>query len=138
MTLSFAIIPILLAGVLITITAGSVLIAGHRNEILQFARAAYSRPWVERLRSRYQREANFLIRRFSPEGAFGLSFTLGLAALFAGTLLFGEILDGVLDRDEIARFDIPIVRFIVENRIAWLTIVMKGVTQLGRSEVVDL
>ena len=138
MTLSFAIIPILLAGVLITITAGSVLIAGHRNEILQFARAAYSRPWVERLRSRYQREINFLVRRFSPEGAFGLSFTLGLAALVASTLLFGYILDDVLDRDNIARFDAPIVHFLVENRVVWLTIAMKGVTQLGRSEVVEL
>src|SRR5438874_13053450 len=105
MTVSSAIIVGLLGAVLVAIAAGSLAIAGHREEIVRLARAAYSRPWVERLRRRYQREINFLVRRFSPEGAFGLSFTIGLAALVASTLLFGNILDDVLDRGNIARFD---------------------------------
>jgi membrane-associated phospholipid phosphatase len=135
MTASSAIIVGLLAAVLVVIVAGSFTIAAHK-EILAFAFAIWSRPVVGRLRSRYQREINFLVRRFSPEGAFGLSFTLGLAALVASTLLFGDILDDVLDRDEVARFDAPIVRFIVENRVAWLTLAMKSISQLGQTGVV--
>jgi membrane-associated phospholipid phosphatase len=127
-----------LATVLAMIAAISLFIAGHRETILHFARAVSSKPWIEHLRLRYQREINFLVRRFHPEGAFGLSFTAGLVALVASTVLFGNILDDVLDAGEIARFDVPVVRFIAENRIAWLTLAMKGLTQLGRDDVVVL
>ncbi len=138
MTVAALMIVAFLATVLVTIAAVSCLIAGHRDEMVRLARAIWNRPWIEQLRRRYQREVNFLARRFSPEGAFGLSFTLGLAALVAGTLLFGDVLNDVLDRNQIARFDVPIVRFIVENRVSSLTIAMKGLTQLGRNEVVEL
>jgi membrane-associated phospholipid phosphatase len=136
MKLSSAIIVGLFAAMLLTIAAVSLSIAGHRQRILLLARRFNSRPSIERLRRRHQREINFLVRRFSPEGAFGLSFTLGLAALVISTLLFGKILGDVLDRNEIARFDEPIVSFIVQNRVGWLTLVMKAVTQLGRTECV--
>src|SRR5262245_51928594 len=136
MKLSSSIIVGLFAAMLLTIVAVSLSIAGHRQEIVRIARRFNSQPSVESLRRRYQREINFLVRRFSTEEAFGLSFTLGLTALVISTLLFGKILGDVLDRNEIARFDEPIVSFIVENRIAWLTFAMKAVTQLGRTEFV--
>jgi membrane-associated phospholipid phosphatase len=138
MTSTSIVIVGLFATVLVTIAAGSFWIATHREAILTFVRAAYHQPWVIRLNSRYQRQIKFLVRRFTPEGAFGLAFTAGLAALVAGTLLFRGVLDDVLDRDKIAQFDVPIVRFLVENRVSWLTTAMKGVTQLGRTEVVVL
>jgi membrane-associated phospholipid phosphatase len=127
-----------LALALFIIAAGAEWIAAHHEGILRFVHAAYRQSGFERLGRRYQRQMNFLVRRFSPEGAFGLSFTLGLGILVAGTLLFGYTLDDVLEPSEIARFDQPIVRFIVENRVAWLTLAMKGITQLGRSEVVSI
>jgi membrane-associated phospholipid phosphatase len=136
MTSLSAVIVGLFAALLVTIAAASFWIATHREAILKFVRAAYHQPWIDRLNRRYQRQIKFLVRRFSTEGAFGLAFTAGLAVLVTSTLLFGDVLDDVLNRNEIARFDLPIVRFIVENRVAWLTIAMKGVTQLGRSEVV--
>jgi len=136
MTLSSAILVGLFAAMLLTIAAVSLSIADHRQRLLQLAKRFNSRPPIANLRHRYQREINFLVRRFTPEGAFGLSFTLGLAALALSMLLFGNVLDDVLDHNEIARFDVPIVAFIVENRIAWLTLAMKVVTQLGRTECV--
>ena len=136
MTVSSTVIVGLLATMLLTISAVSLSIAGHREKLLRFTRWLYCRPSVERLLYRYQNEINFLVRRFSPEGAFGLSFTLGLGTLAASTLLFGDILGDVLDHNEIARFDVPIISFIVENRVAWLTLAMKGITQLGRTECV--
>ena len=53
-------------------------------------------------------------------------------------MLFGNILDDVLDRGNIARFDEPIVHFIAENRVAWLTLAMKGLSQLGQTGVVAI
>jgi membrane-associated phospholipid phosphatase len=138
MTVSSAVIVGFIAAMVVTIITMSLWIAGHRERILRFARRFYNQRSVERLRCGYQQEINFLVRRFSPEGAFGLSFTVGLAVLAASTLLFGDILGDVLQHDEIARFDVPIVSFIVENRIASLTLAMKGVTQLGRTECVAL
>lgn len=125
-----------LAAVLGTLGAVSLWVAAHPEQILGFGRAAYRQPWVEVLRNRYRREISFLVRRFSPEGAFGLSFTAGLAALVASTWVFGGILEDVLAHKEIALFDAPIVRFVAENRGAWLTLAMKGVSQLGRNEVI--
>ena len=66
-----------LAAVLGMWGAVSVWVAEHPEQILGFVRAAYNRPWVESLGNRYRREIDFLVRRFSPEGAFGLSFTAG-------------------------------------------------------------
>ena len=104
MTLSSAILVGLFAAMLLTIAAVSLSIAGHRQRLLRLANRFNSRPPIAHLRHRYQREINFLVRRFTPEGAFGLSFTLGLAALALSTLLFGNVLDDVLDHNELARF----------------------------------
>lgn len=125
-----------LAAALSILGVVSVWVSRHPEEIRALLHAAYNQPWLEPLRKRYRREIAFLVRRFRPEGAFGLSFTAGLAALVASTCLFGVILEDVLARDEIAVFDAPIVRFVAENRVAWLTFVMKGVSQLGRAEFI--
>jgi undecaprenyl-diphosphatase len=138
MTLPSTLIVGFLAAVLGTIAAVAFWIGAHREDILRWARAAYSRPWIEQLRNRYRREISFLVRRFSPEGAFGLSFTIGLAALVASTWVFGSILEDVLAGEEIARFDAPIVRYVVEHRIAWLTFAMKGLSRLGQNDVVAI
>ncbi len=80
---------------------------------------------------RCRRQIEFLIRRFKPEGAFGLSFTLGLIVLAASTWIFGGVLEDVLGQEEIALFDAPIVSYIASHRVTWLTTSMLVITYLG-------
>jgi membrane protein DedA with SNARE-associated domain/membrane-associated phospholipid phosphatase len=111
-------------------------IAGHPDRVRALADRLLDRPWVVRLRGRYQRQLAFLARRLQPQGAVGLTLTLTAAALVAAGWAFGAVLQDVLAGNEGgALLDAPVQRFFLAHREAWLTTVMRGVTNLGNAAV---
>jgi len=81
--------------------------------------------------SRYQRWIAFLIRRFDRGGAYGLFFTVGLGVIAAAMWAFGGVPQDVLAGEGIALFDKPLITFLAEHRVTWVTTAMRGATLLG-------
>jgi magnesium-transporting ATPase (P-type)/membrane-associated phospholipid phosphatase len=106
-------------------------IAAHPKKVRSLVSRLGVRPRILRYRRRFHSQVEFLVRRFQPEGAFGLSFTVGLAVLIASTWILGSVLEDVVGREEVALFDAPIVGLLAAHRIGWLTMSMRGITQLG-------
>ncbi|HEX8931492.1 MAG TPA: phosphatase PAP2 family protein, partial [Actinomycetota bacterium] len=82
---------------------------------------------------RYQGQVAFLARRLQPEGALGLSLTMSALALVAAGWAFGALLQDVVAHDELALVDRPVQRFFVSHREAWLTPLLRGVSNLGNA-----
>lgn len=116
--------------------AAALWVAAHRAEFRAALGWLGARPWLVRLRSRHARMTGFLIARLRPEGAYGLSFTAGLAGLGLAVAAFGAVTEDVLAREELARLDLPVTAFLAGARTPWLTTVMTGVTQLGSAPVI--
>jgi undecaprenyl-diphosphatase len=104
---------------------------GHPDRLTTLGNRLLDRPWVARLRDRYQRQLAFLSRRLQPGGALGLSLTASVAALVAAGWAFGAVLQDVLARDELALVDRPVAVFFVGHREAWLTRLLQDLTNLG-------
>jgi membrane-associated phospholipid phosphatase len=132
------VVLVLIALLLASIGALAWWIGAHPKNVHSLIHRLGVRPRILRLRRRYRREIEFLVRRFQPEGAFGLSFTVGLAVLIASTWILGDLLQGVVGREEVALFDDPILGYLASHRIAWVTTTMKGITQLGSGLFVAL
>jgi membrane protein DedA with SNARE-associated domain/membrane-associated phospholipid phosphatase len=120
-------------------TAALVLVVrwliGHPDRITGLVDRQLRRPWVARLRDRYQRQLAFLARRLRPGGALGLSLTVTVTALVAAGWAFGAVLQDVLARDELELVDRPVARFFVGHREAWLTRTLQDLTNLGSVRV---
>jgi membrane protein DedA with SNARE-associated domain/membrane-associated phospholipid phosphatase len=93
------------------------------------------RPWVARLRARYQRQLAFLAGRLRPGGALGLSLTVTVLALVGAGWAFGAVLQDVLAGDEGALLDGPVQHYFLARREAWLTPLMRGASGLGNAAV---
>ena len=103
-------------------------IAGHPDRVRALADRQLQRPWIQRIRGRYQRQLAFLAERLRPGGALGLSLTVSVLALAGAGWAFGAVLQDVLAGDEGALLDGPVQRFFLAHREAWLTPVMRGLT----------
>jgi undecaprenyl-diphosphatase len=128
---------LLLVVLLIT---GAVVVAArwlarHPDRVRALADRQLQRPWVTRLRDRYQRQLGFLARRLQPGGALGLSLTVTVLALVGAGWAFGAILQDVLAHDELERVDQPVAVFFVRHREAWLTHLVQDLTNLGSIRV---
>ena len=125
---------LILAGLALLLLAIGALgwwVAGHPARAQAFLYRLRHHPRVRRAEERYREQIEFLVRRFQPEGAFGLSFTIGLAAVAISVWIFGSVLQDVLAHEEVALFDGPIVSFIATHRLGWVTEAMEGVTYIG-------
>ncbi len=110
-------------------------ISANNEHLRRHADTQLNRPRVSAIRSRYRAQLDFLGRRLTPTGALGLSLTVQLALLAAGGWLFGSVLQDVIARDDLARFDRPITNYMVDHRTAWLTTTMRAITTLGSTAV---
>jgi len=128
----------LLGGALAVIGAAGWWVSGHPEEIQSFLRRLRHRPRLLAFRDRHRAALEFLLRRLRPEGAAGVFLSAGLVALAASAIAFGAVLQDVVGRDELARFDVPILTFIASHRVGWLTTVMHSVSLLGAGAVVAL
>ena len=108
---------------------------GHPDRLTALGNRLLDRPWVARLRDRYQRQLAFLARRLQPGGALGLSLTLTVTALVAAGWAFGAVLQDVLAHDELELVDRPVAVFFVGHREAWLTRTLQDLTNLGSVRV---
>jgi undecaprenyl-diphosphatase len=120
-----------LALLLLAIGALGWWAAAHPAKAQAFALSLRHHPRMMRAEQRYRTEIEFLVRRFQPEGAFGLSFTIGLAALAVSVWIFGGVLQDVLAHEEVALFDAPIVSYIASHRLSWVTEGMEVITYTG-------
>lgn len=113
------------------IGTGAWWIAAHPQEVRILIDEFQNQRTVKRVAIRYRRQIEFLVQRFQPGGAFGLSFTVGLAVLALSVWVFGGVLEDVLSHEEIALFDAPIVNYIAAHRLDWLTKAMEVTTYVG-------
>ena len=113
------------------ITAVARWVSRHPDRVRAWTNRQLNRPRILVLRRRYRIQLAFLLRRVSPEEAFGLSLTIGLILLVLCGWAFGEVLDAVIDREEVAALDSPVTSWLVAHRTPLLTVIMKVVTQLG-------
>ena len=110
--------------------------ARHPDQIRALLARQLQRPAVATLRRRYGTQLGFLARRFSPQGALGLSLTVGLAAVVGFGWLFGGITEDVIKGDELAARDSPVAAWLADHRVGWLTATMRAITQLGSLHVI--
>jgi len=120
-----------LALVLIAIGAFAWWLGGHPVKVQAFLHSLRDHPRVTRIERRYRTQIAFLVSRFQPEGAFGLSFTAGIAVLAISVWIFGGLLKDVLVQEEVALLDAPIVSYVAAHRLSWLTEVMEHITYMG-------
>ena len=73
----------------------------------------------------------FVVARFRPGAALGLSLTIGLVVIGLSGWAFGAITQDVLGHEEATRLDGPVNRFFVQHRTPGVTTAMKAVTFLG-------
>lgn len=119
-----------------TVTAAARWAAKHPQRLRDALGRVNERPRMLRLRRRHRRELAFVARRFSPEGALGLSLTVGLIIIGLTGWAFGSILADVLHKDELTTRDSPVAAWLVHHRTGWLTAAMRTTTMLGTGRVV--
>ena len=122
---------------LVVLAAAVVLttrwVGRHQERLRAVVAAQLDRPSVARLRARYGRQIDFLVRRMRPGEALGLSLTASLAALVVIGWALGAVVQDVVVGDGSIRFDRPVLSWFARHREPWLTTVMRIVTVLGGS-----
>ena len=121
--------------VAVALVAAARAAAHHEQAVREWTRRQLDRPAAARLRTRFERQLSFAARRLQPGGAFGLSLTLGLAALAALGWAFGAVLQDVVARDELASFDGSVYRFFLAHRTPALATASRLATHLGSAAV---
>jgi len=118
-----------------TVVAAARWIAHNPQRIQATTARQLDRPRVLALRRRYATQLAFLARRLRPGGALGLSLTVTVLALAGAGWAFGALLQDVLGNDETALLDRPVQAFFLAHREAWLTHLMRAITDLGAAAV---
>jgi membrane protein DedA with SNARE-associated domain/membrane-associated phospholipid phosphatase len=108
-------------------------IAQHPERFRATVDRQLERPWVARLRARYERQLAFVARRLRPGGALGLSLTLGLVAIGIAGWAFGAVAQAVLASKDLTLFDSFVLHFFSGHREPWLTTVLRAAGGLGGS-----
>ena len=117
------------------VVAAARWIARHPQRLQAVTARQLDRPRIRALRGRYATQLAFLTRRLRPGGALGLSLTVTVLALAGAGWAFGALLQDVLGNDETALLDRPVQAFFVAHREAWLTHLMRTITDLGSATV---
>jgi undecaprenyl-diphosphatase len=129
----------LLLLLLIVVIAGTVYaarrIADNQERLRAFGDRVAGMSWPAAVRVRYRRELDFLLRRFQPRAALGLSLTVSLALVALTGWAFGVVVQDVLSGDSFNLVDRPVLDFMVAHREPWLTSVITAMSALGGSAV---
>ena len=79
--------------------------ANNRARLVGWGEALLAYPPVARLRTRYDAQLRWLLRRLTPGQFLGLHLTVGLLAAAGSLWLFGGLAEDVLTGDPIVRLD---------------------------------
>ena len=131
------------AGLMLLVIAAAVAavvfaarwVAAHPETVRRVTSRQMERPWVASMVRRYRSQFAFVANRFRPGNALGLVLTVQLVVLSAAGWAFGSLVQDVVGRRDATRLDRPLVRYVADHRIAWLTTVMRDVTWLGSTAV---
>jgi membrane protein DedA with SNARE-associated domain/membrane-associated phospholipid phosphatase len=112
--------------------------ANNRARLVGWGDAMLAHPPVARLRTRYDAQLGWLLRRLTPGQYLGLHLTVGLLAAAGGLWLFGGIAEDVLTGDPIVRFDRALDDYLHAHATPALTTFFLIVTALGSTEAMVL
>ena len=110
-------------------------VAGHPDQVRSAATRQIERPWIASGVRRYRSQIDFLIDRFRPSRALGLTLTIELVLLGLGGLAFGALLQDVVGHDGAFGIDRPVLTYLADHRTAWLTTTFRTVTWFGSTLV---
>src|SRR5215216_6343979 len=112
--------------------------ANNRARLVGWGDAMLAHSPVARLRTRYDAQLRWLLRRLTPGQYLGLHLTLGLLAAAGGLWLFGGLAEDLLTGDPIVRFDRALDDYLHVHATPHLTTFFLIVTALGSIETVVL
>lgn len=129
----------LLLLLLVLVTGGTVLaarrIARNPERLHRLADRLADLSWVAAVRTRYRRQLDFLLRRFRPQAALGLSLTVSLGLVALTGWLFGLVVRDVISGDSFNPLDRPVLDYLVAHREPWLTSFASAASTFGSSAV---
>src|SRR5919112_1566316 len=108
--------------------------ARNRARLAGWGEAGLAYPPVARLRTRYDAQLRWLLRRLTPGQYLGLHLTVGLLAAAGCLWLFGGLVEDLLTGDPIVRFDRVVDDYLHSHATAPLTTFFLVVTALGSIE----
>jgi undecaprenyl-diphosphatase len=123
------------AAIVAAIVVAARWVARHPDEVRAFVGRFLDRPLPSRLRARYRRQLDFVVRRLRPGQALGLALTIQLLILGLLGWAFGAVVQDVVAGDGLFHIDRPVTEYVVSHRTPWLTAAMRVVTVLGSTAV---
>jgi membrane protein DedA with SNARE-associated domain len=112
--------------------------ANNRARLVGYGEALLAYPPVAHLRTRYEAQLRWLLRRLTPGQYLGLHLTVGLLAAAGGLWLFGGLAEDVLTGDPIVHFDRALDDYLHAHATPPLTTFFLIVTALGSIEAIVL
>src|SRR5215204_4117036 len=112
--------------------------AHNRERLVGWGEAVLAYPPVARLRTRYDAQLRWLLRRLTPGQYLGLHLTVGLLAAAGGLWLFGGLAEDLLTGDPIVRFDRVLDAYLHSLASPPLTTFFLVVTAFGSIETIVL
>ncbi len=112
--------------------------AHNRARLVGWGEALLAYPPVAHLRTRYDAQLRWLLRRLRPGQYLGLHLTVGLLAAAGGLWLFGGLAEDLLTGDPIVRFDRAMDDYLHAHATPPLTTFFLIVTAFGSIEIIVL
>jgi len=112
--------------------------AHNRARLVGYGEALLAYPPVARLRTRYDTQLRWLLRRLTPGQYLGLHLTVGLLAAAGSLWLFGGLAEDLLTGDPIVRFDRVLADYLHSLATPPLTTFFLIVTAFGSIEAIVL
>jgi membrane protein DedA with SNARE-associated domain/membrane-associated phospholipid phosphatase len=106
----------------------------NRERLVGWGEALLAYPPVARLRTRYDAQLRWLLRRLTPGQYLGLHLTIGLLAAAGGLWLFGGLAEDLLTGDPIVRFDRALDAYLHARATPPLTTFFLIITAFGSIE----
>jgi membrane protein DedA with SNARE-associated domain/membrane-associated phospholipid phosphatase len=110
----------------------------NRERLVGWGEALLAYPPVARLRTRYDAQLRWLLRRLTPGQYLGLHLTIGLLAAAGGLWLFGGLAEDLLTGDPIVRFDRALDAYLHARATPPLTTFFLIITAFGSIEALVL
>jgi membrane protein DedA with SNARE-associated domain/membrane-associated phospholipid phosphatase len=112
--------------------------AHNRARLMGWGEALLAYPPVARLRTHYDAQLRWLLRRLTPGQYLGLHLTVGLLAAAGSLWLFGGLAEDVLTGDPIVRLDRGVDDYLHSHATPSLTTFFLIITALGSIEAIVL